>query len=211
MRYVRRPRAGYRDDHGRAWSDQSRLVLLGRHAYLPELPAPGSRSVTVGAARADRRAVSGSYASPGELAAWAQSVIDSRAPDFVIGNDYLRRWWIVPRNESANVYLHYMLHSDDDRALHDHPWPNISVLIAGRYFEHLPDGSVVERKAGDVVTREATDAHRLELVDGETAISLFLTGPKVREWGFHCPNGWKVWTEFVDMTNTGQVGPGCGD
>ena len=36
-------------------------------------------------------------------------------------------------------------------------------------------------------------------------------GRKVREWGFHCPRGWKVWTSFVDMTNTGAIGPGCGE
>ena len=47
----------------------------------------------------------------------------TRAPDFVIGADYLRRWWVIPRNDSQNVYLHDIRKSDDDRALHDHPWP----------------------------------------------------------------------------------------
>lgn len=141
---------------------------------------------------------------------WARGIM-ARAPDFVIGDNYLRRWWIIPRNPFCNVYLHEILHSDDDRALHDHPWTNTSILLDGRYVEHLPEGASYMRQAGDIVTREPTDSHRLEILPGERAVSLFLTGAKVREWGFHCPKGWKVWTEFVNMSKTGQVGPGCGD
>ncbi|UIJ43695.1 hypothetical protein LZK98_11400 [Sphingomonas cannabina] len=115
------------------------------------------------------------YATPEELAGWARYEM-SRNPDFVVGpadNPYLRRWWIVPRNASANVYLHEILRSDDDRALHDHPWPNTSIVIEGRYVEHTPEGRFM-RGPGDVVSRDATDAHRLEILPGERAISLFL-------------------------------------
>ena len=27
--------------------------------------------------------------------------------------------------------------------------------------------------------------------------SLFITGPVIREWGFHCPNGWRHWKQFT--------------
>lgn len=144
----------------------------------------------------------------GQMAVWAAGVMASRPPDFVIGNDYLRRWWVVPRNDYANLYLHEFRASDDDRALHDHPWASTSVIIAGRYLEHTPDGAF-ERKAGDVVSRAAEALHRVELFPEETAITLFFTGPKVREWGFACPQGWRHWTEFVDTSDTGRVGRGC--
>jgi hypothetical protein len=36
-----------------------------------------------------------------------------------------------------------------------------------------------------------------------------MTGPKVREWGFLCPNGWRHWTDFLDADNPGQPGRGC--
>lgn len=147
-----------------------------------------------------------------QMQAWAAGIMASRPRDFVIGADYMHRWWAIPRNEFANVYLHRIMHSDDDRALHDHPWDNISVVLSGRYLEHMPGMSgPVERKAGDVVTRRARDAHRLEMLPGEEAISLFITGPKVREWGFHCPKGWVPWFEFVDARDTGQIGRGCGE
>ena len=63
----------------------------------------------------------------------------SRAPDVLIGkpgDTYMRRWWVIPRNRFFNVYLHLFLRSDDDRALHDHPWVNLSFLLHGDYTEH---------------------------------------------------------------------------
>lgn len=133
-----------------------------------------------------------------------------RDPDFIIGDNYLRRWWIIPRNEGCNVYLHDIRKSDDDRALHDHPWTNTSYLLMGSYLEHTPDG-IFTRRAGDIVERPAHALHRLEVVPGDRAISLFITGPKVREWGFNCPKGWRHWKQFVDPNDAGQPGPGCGE
>jgi hypothetical protein len=52
-----------------------------------------------------------------------------RDPDFIIGNPpYMLRWWLLPRNPTFNVYYHRILRDDDDRALHDHPWPSFSRL-----------------------------------------------------------------------------------
>ena len=152
-----------------------------------------------------------------------------REPDFTIihnGVIYLRRWWILPRNRFFNIYLHNILRSDEDRALHDHPWWNVSILLKGGYVEHTPDGKF-ERKAGNVVFRKATAAHRLQLnhfneFDGRLWIqhempcwSLFITGPRVREWGFHCPKGWKSWREFLGIAEGkakgDEKGPGCDD
>lgn len=65
--------------------------------------------------------------------------ITRRAPDVVIGEvhrPYLLRWWVIPRNPVFNVYLHRFMRSDDDRALHDHPWSNLSILLRGSYGEH---------------------------------------------------------------------------
>jgi hypothetical protein len=150
------------------------------------------------------------YATLPDLQAWAASMME-RSPDVIIGEPvYLRRWWIIPRNEQQNVYLHHILRDDDDRAMHDHPWPNTSFLISGSYREITPAGTFL-REAGSIVTREATAAHRLELIDGAPAVSLFFTGPKVREWGFHCPAGWVHWRDFTAGDNGETVGRGCGE
>lgn len=150
------------------------------------------------------------------MQAWARGLMASRPPDFIIGDDYLRRWWVLPRNDLANVYLHEFRASDDDRAMHDHPWSSTSVILFGSYIEHTPGGSVL-RVAGDVSTRPADALHRIELLSdpatGEPlpAISLFFTGPNAREWGFACEHGWVHWRDFIDARDTGQVGRGCGE
>lgn len=150
------------------------------------------------------------YASVAEMLSWAKRTIYRRDPDVVITSpsnpvDYLRRWWIVPRNAFANVYLHEFLRSDDDRALHDHPWENTSWLLEGEYLEHTPEG-VFHRRPGDFVSRPAGALHRIELIDFQPVISLFTTGPKVRDWGFACPQGWVPWQQFTAPGNAG-----CGE
>ncbi|WP_291295838.1 hypothetical protein [Elioraea sp.] len=139
-----------------------------------------------------------------------------RVADFVIGgeeNPYLLRWWVIPRNRWFNVYFHHFRRSDDDRALHDHPWWSISVILHGPgYREHLADGSAPWRRCGAVIARGATAAHRVELLLDEgfelPVWTLFITGPRVREWGFWCPQGWRHWREFTDKTGS-RVGRGC--
>jgi hypothetical protein len=160
------------------------------------------------------------YAGLDEMQAWARARMQ-RLPDFVIGDPdrpYMRRWWIVPRNEGCNVYLHEILRSDDDRAGHDHPWANTSFVIEGGYDEVIyqrerpwEESHTVARQAGDCVTREATDTHRLIVPEGGRCISLFMTGPKVREWGFWCPNGERFvhWRDFTAGANGEVVGRGC--
>ncbi len=83
------------------------------------------------------------YASLEDMQAWAARTME-RTPDLTIGAPaYLERWWIVPRNQQQNVYLHRILRDDDDRALHDHPWENVSYVIAGRYREITPSGILI--------------------------------------------------------------------
>lgn len=139
-------------------------------------------------------------------------------PDVIIGgeaNPYLKRWYVIPRNPIFNIYLHQILRSDDERALHDHPWANVSLILRGRYFEvfeqgipgHTPD-KARERRAGDFVFRLPSRAHRL--VVSSPCWSLFITGPRVRRWGFWCPQGWVYWRDFTKPGKPGEIGRGCG-
>lgn len=143
--------------------------------------------------------------------------ISRRVADFVIGSSpqpYLLRWYVIPRNRFFNIYLHCFLRSDDDRALHDHPWSNLSILLRGRYVEHtIAAGGIHVRReyrAGNWKLRvSGCAAHRLELVDGP-CWTLFITGPKYRTWGFHCPQqGWIPWQRFCAPENKGDIGKGC--
>lgn len=143
-----------------------------------------------------------------------------RPPDFVIGSaadPYLIRWWVIPRNRWFNIYLHEIRRSDDDRALHDHPWINCSLILEGGYWEHrIAAGGVQSRTlrpAGSMVARGPGAAHRLEVDPGlGTTITMFITGPIVRHWGFHCPvAGWRHWKDFTSSGDSSVVGRGCGE
>lgn len=160
-----------------------------------------------------------------------------RDADFAIGgrdNPYLLRWWLTPWSRLyrrvpeerrtrwqrfvvslPGIYLHWVLRSDDDRALHDHPWWNASLLLRGSYVEHkIAAGGVHYRtrvNAGDVVLRTARAAHRLE-IDAGPCWSLFFFGPRVRDWGFHCKTGWVHWRVFTNAADGGAtIGRGCGE
>ena len=138
-----------------------------------------------------------------------------REPHLVVytpeGEPYLVRWWIIPRNPLLNVYLHKFVRDDNDRALHDHPWVSLSILIKGTYVEHLERSSRTFH-APAVIPRGCPHPHRLELVGmmgaRDPVWTIFITGPKVREWGFLCPNGWVPWEEFIlgDGTEANRAG-----
>lgn len=174
-----------------------------------------------------------------------------REPDFYVGdkdNPYLLRWWIIPRNRYFNIYLHKFLRDDEDRALHDHPWKSLSIILKGKYIEHTPN-KFLNRRTGLIewlpdntkifnrfsfIYRGAGYAHRIELIKdthqeaiwtkndysdmhrvihkvAQPVWTLFITGRKIREWGFHCPKGWRHWKDFVDPDDHGAVGPGCAE
>lgn len=135
--------------------------------------------------------------------------IDLSKPDFIIGtveDPYLHRWYVIPRNPLFNIYLHKIIRSDDDRALHDHPWWNISFVIKSGYWEVRPGPeqnslATYWRAPGSVIARFAKSSHRLEVMPTKPAWTIFVTGPRFREWGFYCPQGWRHWSEFATKEN----------
>ena len=139
-----------------------------------------------------------------------------RPPDFVIGGfefPYLLRWWYV-RNVVMGAYLHCFKRSDDDRAHHSHPWLfRLSIILRGAYTEHrILAGGIVEkriRKAGSWSFCWGASPHRIELHDGD-CWTLFITGPRVREWGFYCmERGFVHWKRFTAANDPGAIGRGC--
>ena len=148
---------------------------------------------------------------------YLMAAAQAREPDIVVHNingDYLRRWYVIPRNKEFNIYLHNFVGDDDDRALHDHPWHSMSLILKGGYIEHLPSGLQTIRRPGEIIYRLPEDSHRVALHRDRQGIPLpawtvFITGARVREWGFHCPKGWVQWDKFVSANDSGAVGKGC--
>lgn len=129
---------------------------------------------------------------------WIINRITRRQPDQVFGDDrpIVERWHILPKNRVLHVYLHRLLRSDE-RALHGHSGCNASIILRGHYYEETfskgpgePDDEhlITLRDTGDVVCRRAAQAHRL--IVPSPVITLFVMGPALRQWGFHCTRGW---------------------
>jgi hypothetical protein len=126
-----------------------------------------------------------------------------------------------------NLYLHQFLRDDDDRALHDHPSWAVSYILNGNYIEHTIEAGGIHRRrrigAGSLRFLPTHHTHRIELnrhvdFNGDVLVlgpakhcwTLFLFGPTVREWGFHCPErGWVHWKDFTAADKPGEIGPGC--
>jgi hypothetical protein len=133
---------------------------------------------------------------------------------------------LIPRNVWFNVYLHKFLRDDDDRALHDHPWWFVSLILKGKYDEITLDEPPfrkegVRRYPLSIAFRKATHRHRVVLdkkisyaddVRREIAMpcwTIVVTGRKSRKWGFWCPKGFVPWDQFVAQDDHGNVGRGC--
>ena len=134
-----------------------------------------------------------------------------------------------PHPDTGSMVVLTVAHLDHtpencDRAHHDHPWLfNASWLLDGPYVEHTitAGGALVKtpRKAGDFKFRMGKAPHRVELItevfEGVITATnpcwtVFITGPRVREWGFYCmERGWIHWKKFTAPDDKGAVGKGC--
>lgn len=115
-------------------------------------------------------------------------------------NPLIKRYKLFHVGRLPRLYLHHFCRSDYDRALHNHPWWFVSILLKGDYYEYLNNEHVMHRTAPSVVFRGLERSHRIELpvyLDNDYAVrekpcwTLFITGPPVRPWGFFCKDGWK--------------------
>ena len=133
------------------------------------------------------------------------------------GEIYMERYWLLPfeANNAQNIRIHHTMRSDTDRAHHDHPWPSTSVVLKGGMWELLPkdqkqDPSLDDteflrlwRKPWDVITRSASDRHRLEIPTGGSCWTMFIMGKQEKDWGFYDKElGWVYWRTYLDDYST---------
>lgn len=123
---------------------------------------------------------------------------------------YMRRrilWlgWITLR-------YHVFLRSDEDRALHDHPWWFVTLPL-DTYWEIVPSvswsgvpGILRTVRRWRPHYRPAEHRHRVLLLKSPTR-TLVLTGTKTRGWGFHKDGIFYPFREWVRVFGT----PACAD
>jgi hypothetical protein len=91
------------------------------------------------------------------------------------------------------------LRSDID-GLHDHPWAFQTYILSGGYWEENQEGRFW-RAPGYNAYQEANYFHRIQLDPekaGDDTWTLFLMGPKQKDWGFLKDNQWVQWEEYLN-------------
>jgi hypothetical protein len=131
----------------------------------------------------------------------------------IIGNpeDPLLIRYILFRSVRFGVYVHQLCRSDHERALHDHPWSFISIVLRRGYIEVHDQTTTgqpihVYHRPGRILLRPAEWRHRV-CIDGRPAWTLILVGPHVREWGFFTPTGWCWWRRYNDRLGICEDSP----
>jgi hypothetical protein len=116
--------------------------------------------------------------------------------------------YIVFRMLRCGIYVHKLCRSDYDRALHDHPWPFISIILKGSYTEvhdQTINGQMVyqHHSRGAILVRPAEWRHRFVLRSDRTSPTwtLVIVGRRQRPWGFFLPTGWCWWRKHNNALN----------
>ena len=133
--------------------------------------------------------------------------------DRVDNEPYLERYYLLFRERERfpfNVFLHKFLKSDSDD-VHDHPWPFATLILRGGYWEWRPQFNTQGQKIGEIArwcgpgsfrTARATTYHRIELDPSVTCWTLFMPGPKQRDWGFLVRNVWVQREQYLQNRKT---------
>lgn len=105
---------------------------------------------------------------------------------------YLERYHLLRLPFGYRVYLHRFVASDPGRGLHNHPWNHaVSWVLSGYYSEVRMKGP---RENYRLKTRRVSAGgfnliggsvfHRINVDEGKECWSLFMHGPRAKDWGF---------------------------
>jgi hypothetical protein len=130
---------------------------------------------------------------------------------------YLHRWYLL-RTKRVAIFIHRFIRSDEDRALHDHPWDFLVIPIWRGYIEHNerpcdcwhctcqnPSGPRPHFNRANQTRvlpfvhtrfRRGTYRHRVELIGGKPSWSIFVRFKEWRTWGFWLPTGFIQWNQW---------------
>lgn len=139
------------------------------------------------------------FRAPGKVIFGCEGRGDGQSP-------YLTRRTLLSLGPLGKVCLHTFHRSDAD-VFHDHPFAFATLVLRGGYFDITPGtGESSEYshaewlRPGAFRYRPAHHTHRVLLFQhafGDIpATTLVWLGPRVREWGFHLPDGWKPWRQY---------------
>jgi hypothetical protein len=123
---------------------------------------------------------------------------------------YLERYYVFLKDRKwfpFNIFIHKFLKSDPDD-VHDHPWPYATIILKGGYYEWTPVFNSKGDKLSEVCQWRgpgsfrvcgATSYHRIELDPSVECWTMFMPGPKKRDWGFLVNDQWVPHEQYIDQ------------
>jgi len=148
---------------------------------------------------------------------WKRWSIGSYFSVYKDGELYLERRRLI-QTPVFGVYLHHIAMEDKDRDLHDHPWTFGTLILKGGYTEsYRPEADKFGTEQHRVWKRWSYHkmplraAHKIETLKDNT-YTLVFTGPRRKDWGFHTPEGYVRWQDYlvsygsIDKVPTTTVG-----
>ncbi len=137
---------------------------------------------------------------------WFEKYTKNRTPNLKLfsknGGVYLNRWNLIPKNRFFKIYLHKFTDSDEE-TFHDHPWHSLSFVLSGILMEVFLNAKQEQTlrivRKGAWVYRSAKRLHYILLPSSNPVWTIFITGPKIREWGFLKPQGWIHHLEYESI------------
>jgi hypothetical protein len=134
----------------------------------------------------------------------------------------LRIRWILFRVPSFGIFLHKLCRSDHDRALHDHPWSFLSVVLKGGYDEiryvrtitqigvygRFEEDEHQHHSVGSILFRPAEWRHRV-IINDKPAWTLVFVGLNRRRWGFWPTGEFCWWRKYNPDKGICEENPIC--
>lgn len=127
------------------------------------------------------------------------------------GSPYLTRA-MLPRFLGVRIMLHHFHRPDEDDCMHNHPWEwALALVLKGSYVEtRMPPLEATRTRVVrffNFITQH--DYHKIDSLKGDVW-TLFITGPRLQDWGFLTPQGHVPWKEFLKRRDkASREGWGC--
>ena len=102
-------------------------------------------------------------------------------PEYCLAKPWTARYYLLfrkrPRWFPFNILIHHILDDDHGVGLHNHPFPYITIIISGGYWETDKHKNKIWRDRFYVGFRSADNLHRVDLEPGIKPVTIYIAGP----------------------------------
>ena len=102
-------------------------------------------------------------------------------PEYHLAKPWTARYYLLFRKRPKwfpfNILIHHILDNDHGIGLHNHPFPYITIILSGGYWETNIKKERKWRGKFYIGFRSADNLHRVDLEPGIKPITIFIAGP----------------------------------